>query len=91
MKKIITFTDSQRTLLNKLWFVFGNNGEKHTHNNHRFIQNLLETGEDTRNFYLNADFSRRLNVGQKIENLILTEECINEVDKILNLDNSINK
>ena len=37
--------------LNKIWSIYGNNGFRHTHGNHRFIQNLIEHGEDSRNDY----------------------------------------
>lgn len=69
---MIILTDQQRKALEKLWLVYGNNGKKHTHcNNHRYIQNFLEQGEDTENFY------KRSKKGD------LTEECITEVKKIL--------
>lgn len=70
MKKV-NLTEKQRKQLEKAWFVYGNNGKKHTHCNHRFIQNFLEQGEDTEKFYRQAN------------NNDLTEECIMEVRKIL--------
>jgi hypothetical protein len=44
-------TQVQRKLLSDLWFKFGNSGPKHTHAGHRFIQCLLEHGEDCRDFF----------------------------------------
>ena len=73
MKNKTTLTDEQRKALNKLWHIYGNHGKKVTHCNHRFIQNFLEHGEDTREFYLSSTKND------------LTKECIDEVDKILNL------
>jgi len=41
----------QRKKLEDLWFVYGNNGEKHTMANHKFIQGFLEHNQDLRKFY----------------------------------------
>lgn len=43
--------NEQRRELEKLWFVYGNGGRKSTHANHRFVQCLLEHGEDCRDFF----------------------------------------
>lgn len=67
----VRLTLNQINLLKRLWFIYGNKGKKHSHCNHRFIQNFIECGEDTRDFYLSSDKND------------LTQECINEVDKIL--------
>lgn len=69
-------TEEQRVELKKIWFLYGNKGKKHTHFNHRFIQNLIEHDEDTRDFYLESP-------QQKNPLLMLTAECINRVDQIL--------
>lgn len=42
---------TKRKKLEKLWFIYGNNGPKHTHANHRFIQCWLEEGTDERAFF----------------------------------------
>lgn len=49
--KHVTLSDRQRYALEKLWFLYGNHGPKHTMRNHRFIQNILEKGKDYRDFY----------------------------------------
>ena len=67
----ITLTQDQRNELHKLWFIYGNNGKKHSHCNHRFIQNILEHGEDTESFY------------KKSPKNDLTQDCIKEVREIL--------
>lgn len=41
----------QRRALEELWFLYGNHGKKHTDGGHRFIQVLLERGEDAREMY----------------------------------------
>lgn len=72
MENGIVITDEQRNKLNNLWFIYGNNGDKHSHCNHRFIQNFLEHGEDTELFYKNCTKDK------------LTEECVKAVRSILN-------
>jgi hypothetical protein len=50
MKKV-QLTTRQRAELEDLWFEFGNHGKKHSMANHKYIQALLERGEDLRGFY----------------------------------------
>lgn len=71
MNNKIILTDTQRKELNKLWFIYGNNGKKHTHCNHRYIQNFLEHGEDSEQFYKSSPKGD------------LTDECINAVNKLI--------
>lgn len=65
----------KRRALENLWFTFGNNGSKHTWGNHKFIQGLLERGDDDREF-----FRRR---GRIAGFLPLTKECEAAVDAVL--------
>jgi len=83
--KMIELTETQRELLLKLWFVYGNKGKKHTHHNHRFIQNFLESGKDTEEFYRGADKTRTVKAGIDWDTIKLTDECVSEVRKILSL------
>jgi len=48
---MINLTQEQKKKLELLWFVYGNYGKKHSDGNHRFIQNLLEKGEDYRKLF----------------------------------------
>jgi predicted DNA-binding protein len=82
-KKDIELTEEQYKKLHNLWFVYGNNGKKHTHHNHRYIQNILEHGEDTKDFYLNADKTMTVKAGIRWETIAITQECIDKVDEIL--------
>lgn len=77
---LIILNPRQRIALNKLWFIYGNDGKKHTHNNHRYIQNILEKGEDTEEFYRNGDYSQYIDLS-KIQ---LTDECLEKVKEVLN-------
>lgn len=43
-------TDEQRRESERLWFVYGNYGPRHTMENHYFIQGFLERGQDERDF-----------------------------------------
>lgn len=69
----VVLTGSQKINLEKLWFLYGNGGAKYTLGNHKFIQGLLESNEDYRKFYVKT--------AQAIH--CLTQECIAEVDKII--------
>lgn len=73
MGKKIILSEEQRDKLSDLWFIFGNNGKKCNHGNHKFIQNILEHGEDNREFYKSS----------RIAGYEVTDECIKEVDNIL--------
>lgn len=85
MTNAIVLTESQRKALEKLWFIYGNHGKKHSHSNHRFIQNLLSRGEDDREFYLQGSQNMREKgySEEKISADALTQECIDAVDKII--------
>jgi len=47
----IDINKKQRKKFEDLWFIYGNNGQKHTMSNHKFIQGFLEHGKDLRKFY----------------------------------------
>ena len=42
---------AQRRKLEKIWFVFGNDGTKSSDSNHKFIQRILDAGVDYRLHY----------------------------------------
>ena len=46
----VAISAEQRGRLERLWFIFGNYGPKHTMPNHYFIQGFLERGLDERDF-----------------------------------------
>ena len=69
----VVLTVNQKSELERIWFIYGNGGAKHTLGNHKFIQCLLEIQEDHRKLYVN---------GTSVLNK-LTSECQIEVDKIL--------
>lgn len=85
----VTLTDLQRKKLSRLWFIYGNNGTKNTSFNHKFIQRLLDSSEDHRGVFL--EMRKGLSVslavikrGVSVESIMLTQECIDAVDEILN-------
>lgn len=87
----INLTETQRKALLKLWFIYGNDGAKHTYHNHRYIQNILEHGEDTEQFYREADRAALAEIKSNPEeyhqgysHIELTDECVNAVKEILN-------
>ena len=71
---------AQRKALERLWFVFGNHGPKHTWGNHKFIQILIERGEDDREFFRQP---ARITTHKP-----LTKECETAVDEILQVSDS---
>jgi hypothetical protein len=76
MKQMIKLTPEQRKKLEAMWFTFGNNGKKHTWGNHKWIQGILERGEDDRNFFKRAP--------ERMPSwLPISSECEQEVDKVL--------
>jgi hypothetical protein len=85
MPSEVILMDEQRKKLTHLWLhVYGNNGPKHTHHNHRFIQNFLEHGEDTEAFYRKANKSRIKKAGIDWKTVGLTDECVRAVREVLN-------
>jgi hypothetical protein len=84
MAKLVEITDDQRQELMRIWFVFGNNGKKHTHHNHRYIQNFIEHNEDTEHFYRNADRTNSDNAKIDWNTVGLTDECVEAVHNVLN-------
>lgn len=65
----VLISADQHRALQRLWFIFGNNGHKHSAGNHYFIQRLLDSAKDTRTVYRPSHN--------------LTSECINAVDAII--------
>lgn len=82
---MIQITEEQMKQLMKLWFIYGNNGKKHTHHNHRFIQNFIEHNEDTEEFYRNADSKRTKQAGIDWNTIKLTDDCVDAVRAVLNV------
>lgn len=82
----VTLTPEQKSALRKLWWIYGNGGPKSTKGNHSFIQGLIEYNENRKTFYVNGIQNMRDNgvPESKIGSLAITQECIDEVEKILN-------
>lgn len=80
---MIHLTETQRTQLEKLFFIYGNKGRKHTHHNHRFIQNIIEHGQDTEQFYRDADLELTQRAGIDLNTIKLTDDCVKAVRDIL--------
>lgn len=55
----LTLTSEQRYELQKLWFIYGNYGERHSDAAHGFIQQLLEHGKDCRRFYFGGRVAKQ--------------------------------
>lgn len=76
----INLSKEQVKKLNRLWFIFGNSGKKETLFNHKYIQGFLEANEDRKEPYLQG-IERLKERG--ISNMAITQECIDEVEKIV--------
>lgn len=79
---ILTLERKRR--LEKLWFIYGNNGKKHTKGNHRMIQLFLEEykiGENVEHRYKKHKkfFSKKPSIGNKKG---LTAECTKQIESI---------
>ena len=84
--------EEKQSKISYLWFLYGNNGRKHTHGNHKFIQRILEalqTDEevdicalksaytpDDDSIMMNLKLPRELSGG-------VTEECFDAVREVL--------
>ncbi len=64
----VALTESQTRKLERIWFIYGNNGPRHMpyRHNHYFIQRFLDAGQDQRSKYHDV-----------------SQECLDAVDKIL--------
>ena len=63
----VILTERQEGKLRRLWFIYGNEGPKHTHRqNHYFIQRFLDAGQDQRSVYPDV-----------------SQECLDAVDAVL--------
>jgi len=87
----IKINQHQYNALRKIWlYCFGNNCKHCTMANHKFIQNILESNQDNREFFVNGLESMRsekehplFKYPEKHFQHILTDECIKTVDLIL--------
>jgi hypothetical protein len=84
MSKKIELTGKQRKSLNKLWWIYGNDGTKSTLWNHKLIQGFIEYNEDRRDDYMNVNLRLRKKYGRSGELLDgITDECLNDISKII--------
>jgi len=76
----LELSSEQINAFKELWFIYGNNGKKHTLFNHKGIQGFLEVKENRLEVYsenrkntMRDDFK---NIQRQIENYWITDECI---------------
>jgi hypothetical protein len=79
----VTINEAQKRALERLWFIYGNRGSKHTDLNHKYIQGFVQYNEDREEALLSADFSAYLATGRNIDKIKLTQECIDAVKAAL--------
>lgn len=79
-------TDEQDDLLRKCWFIYGNNGRKHTHANHVFIQTIIERGIYNESEISEWKHNARVEYGEdsdKYKTSVLSGDCVTDVRGIL--------
>lgn len=83
--KAMIFTEEKKNKLEDLWFIYGNSGSKHTHGNHRFIQEILVDGRIGNNINKLFEKDAKFFGGSTRHSSYkpLTEECKNLVRDIL--------
>lgn len=82
----IELTKEQEKDLGKLWFIYGNNGEKSNFSQHKFIQWILERGRYLPDVFYTAGAVRMAKTVDPKSNYgkyKLTAECKEAVDNIL--------
>lgn len=87
---MIILTKGQREALNVLWHIYGNQGSKSNHNQHRFIQTILEHGVYNKG-WLNKSprmtyAAKTISPNNNFNDYLVSDECIQVVDKILSDD-----
>jgi plasmid stabilization system protein ParE len=76
MAKRLTLTPEQRKKLGDLWYVYGNNGPRHTQGNHKWIQTILRLQMDHREMYKPSEVCI-----QTVDEVLKTEEIKSEPEK----------
>lgn len=56
----LNLTTDQQRQIRKLWFVYGNYGSRHSDDDHKFLQRLLDKDTDEREFYRPSKEVKRL-------------------------------
>lgn len=84
MKDFI-LTEERWEQLHDLWFVFGNHGKKHSHGNHRLIQDLVEKRKigDNVEKQLTDDFEIYSREARIPSYKPATTECYDKIKEIL--------
>jgi len=84
VERNLKLTEKQIEVFKKLWFVYGNNGVKHTLLNHELIQGFLQYKENRIYIYIENQQNMKKNGFQKqIDKHWLTDECIFVCENVL--------
>lgn len=84
----VVIDNDQRKELERLWFIYGNGGEKSNFAQHKFIQWILEQDEYDPKTLSTARASKMAKMcapKNNFNNYRLSEECISAVKAVLNL------
>lgn len=86
MSKKIVLTHEQKSELKRLWFIYGNEGEKSTLFNHKLIQGFVEHSEDRREDYADVNknlIERYTGTHLNYKDFMITQDCLDAVSKII--------
>lgn len=80
----MNLSEEQKKAFEKMWFIYGNDGKKCTHLNHKLIQGFIEHNEDRREAYSEGYNNMVERFGIEYANRhAATKECFEICDLIL--------
>lgn len=88
MNVIIALREDQIAEMCKLWHIYGNNGSRSNHNQHRFIQTILEKGTYDKRWLAKTqrmrDAAMQIAPNNNFNDYLVSEECVEKVNEIIN-------
>lgn len=85
----VTIDNDQRKEIERLWFIYGNGGEKSNFAQHKFIQWILEQGEYSPELLKGpraAKMARMCAPKNNFNKYRLSEECVSAVKSALKME-----
>ena len=84
----IALREDQFRAMEKLWHIYGNHGPKSNHNQHRFIQTILEKGTYDKRWLVQTrrmqNAAMQISPKSNFNDYLVSEECVEKVDEIIN-------
>lgn len=85
----VNLTAEQRKKIHDLWFIYGNRGIKANHNQHRFIQMILEENifdYEKKTLYFSKKAkkaAKMIDPERKFNSYCISDECFNLIAEII--------